>query len=245
MDIKLNTDIEYKKLSALQGVLFEHIREDYRDELHSQKLHPYSQYLYRTASGDTIWRINTLNEEAYNAIIEPLNMDSFCAFHLAHGDMDVEVVSKSVEQIKRNELIKRFNEEACGKYIRIQFITPTAFKQNKRYRCMPDMRLIYQSLMMRYSEFSPKLDMFDEETLEQLSENSLITGYKLKTMSFPMEGMRITGFVGNITIRNFGSEIMSRYIRLLAEFGEYSGIGIKTGMGMGAIRIIKEKSGDA
>ena len=33
-----------------------------------------------------------------------------------------------------------------------------------------------------------------------------------------------------------GSETIARYIRLLFHFGEFSGVGIKTGMGMGAIR---------
>ena len=42
--------------------------------------------------------------------------------------------------------------------------------------------------------------------------------------------------LGKIGIKVKGSETIARYIRLLFHFGEFSGVGIKTGMGMGAIR---------
>ena len=34
---------------------------------------------------------------------------------------------------------------------------------------------------------------------------------------------------------------MSRYIRLLLKFGEYSGIGIKSSIGMGAVKLYELK----
>jgi CRISPR-associated endoribonuclease Cas6 len=34
---------------------------------------------------------------------------------------------------------------------------------------------------------------------------------------------------------------MARYARLLFKFGQYSGIGIKTSMGMGAYRLIEKR----
>ena len=34
-----------------------------------------------------------------------------------------------------------------------------------------------------------------------------------------------------------GTDTMARYARLLARFGEYSGVGIKTAVGMGALRM--------
>ena len=35
------------------------------------------------------------------------------------------------------------------------------------------------------------------------------------------------------------TDTAAKFIRLLLEFGEYSGVGIKTGLGMGAIQIIR------
>ena len=47
--------------------------------------------------------------------------------------------------------------------------------------------------------------------------------------------MKIGGFIGEITIHILGGETLARYVRMLCRFGEISGIGIKTGMGMGAM----------
>ena len=101
---------------------------------------------------------------------------------------------------------------------------------------MPDVRYIFQSLMNKYSASSDELEMYDEETLEQLAGNSSIVRYRLQSVFFPLEGVKIPSFKGELTMRVGGSETMARYARLLAGFGEYSGIGIKTAMGMGGIR---------
>ena len=84
--------------------------------------------------------------------------------------------------------------------------------------------------------------MFDEETLNQLVEYSYISFHRLRSVSFPLQGKTIPGFVGQLTIRFKGPETLARYARMLFEFGEYSGVGIKTGMGMGAIKILKENT---
>lgn len=41
-----------------------------------------------------------------------------------------------------------------------------------------------------------------------------------------------------------GPETMARYVRMLAKFGEFSGVGIKTGMGMGAMKYIRRNEDD-
>ena len=93
--------------------------------------------------------------------------------------------------------------------------------------------------MNKYSSSSDSIEMFDQETLDQITEQSEIVNYNLKSVYFPMEGIKIPGFKGKITIKFSGSETMSKYIKMLVRFGEYSGVGIKTAMGMGAIRIVE------
>ena len=53
-------------------------------------------------------------------------------------------------------------------------------------------------------------------------------------------GVRIPAFIGKITMRVDGTETMRRFVRLLLEYSEYSGIGIKCSLGMGAVRLEKE-----
>ena len=99
-----------------------------------------------------------------------------------------------------------------------------------------DLGMIYRSLMKKYSIVSEQ-NMYDEDTLEQLVNYSNITRYRLQSTLFPLEGVVIPSFKGNISVRIHGSDTMSRYARLLLSFGEYSGVGIKSSIGMGAIKL--------
>ena len=146
---------------------------------------------------------------------------------------------------RKEWVIKTFTQEAyqeiispCGGILHMEFLTPTAFKSNGRYRIFPEMRYVYQSLMNKYSAASAEMEMYDGETLEQLAEHSSVVCYRLHSTFFPLEGVKIPSFKGEITVKVGGTQTMARYARLLARFGEYSGLGIKTAMGMGNIKLV-------
>lgn len=82
--------------------------------------------------------------------------------------------------------------------------------------------------------------MYDEDTLEELINSSEIVRYRLNSTSFPLERVTIPSYKGSITIRVRGNDTISRYIRLLLTFGEYSGVGVKASIGMGAIRFVND-----
>ena len=235
--------LNYKKASDFQGVLYTRVVPEYVDFLHNQQLHPYSQYIY-FEDGEPYWYINVMSLDAYENIIKPVMEPTFTSFKINNGNINVKIVKKELISKGYSELMEDFYEKPADKDITINIRTYTAFKQNGRYNIIPDLRLIFQSLMMKYSAISSNNDMIDEDTLEQLVTNSSISKYKLRTGIFPEEGRTIPGFMGTFTIRFFGTETMARYARMLFEFGEFSGIGIKTGMGMGAIKINKEESSD-
>lgn len=221
--------------SNLQGVIMENIDASYAKTLHEQGLKPYSQYI-DTADGKKIWNISTLNEESYENIISPLLSADFKEFTITKKDIKVKILKKELETKEKKELLDKFYNGESRHYLNIEFITPTSFKSNGGYMFFPDLYYVYQSLMNKYSAFS-SMEMYDKDTLGQLIEHSQIVQYKLRTAYFPLEGTKIPAFKGEISIKITGTDTMARYARLLAEFGEYSGVGIKTAIGMGAIRI--------
>lgn len=236
-----NSQINYQKSSSLQGVLMEKISAEYAEKLHGNQLNPYSQFLVKEAN-KTLWYIRTLNEEAYENIILPMLKEE--KIELKKSGISASIVSRKLETRKEEELLKEFYEKKCPKYLDVTFRTPTAFKRDGKYVNYPDLNLIYGSLMRKYSAVSESLEMVDDETLEALSDQSEIVKYRLQTVPFPLEHIRITGFVGDITIHINGPETMARYARMLFEFGKFSGVGIKTGMGMGAIQYIRRTKDD-
>lgn len=233
MELKAE-NLNYRKSSNLQGVIMEHIDEGYAEELHRKSVNPYSQFFIKEQD-KLYWYIRTLDNEAYEKILLPISLLE--KFEIKNGSIQVEIVKKSMTAFSEENLLNEFYTEDMPKYLEIEFLTPTAFKQRGKYIFYPDLQLIYGSLMRKYSAISEQFEMNDEETLQQLIEHSEIVRYRLQTKRFPMEGIEITGFTGTICIAVRGPETMARYLRMLFRFGKYSGVGIKTAVGMGAILV--------
>lgn len=240
LELKANTEekIGYLQSSLFQGVLMESINKNYAETVHQTGLHPYSMSV--SNRDGLVWTIRTINDDAYYNIIEPLLTPQFKSFELKKV-ITVEVTNKSITTISYEDLMKSFNSDSTDKYIKVSFESPTAFKSNDVYVFMPDVRLVFGSLMRKYSAASSDTEMTDEETLQYIIDHTVIQDYKIKSTRFHIEGTKIPAFVGDVTFRFRGTDTMARYARLLLEFGEYSGVGIKCGMGMGSIRIIREE----
>lgn len=239
MKLKADEPLTFQKSSAFQGALLEQVDPVYAEELHQQQMRPYSQYVTRWQN-ENIWTVCTLTDEAYEKIIEPLMKPAFSQVYIKNGNIDAEILSKELHSQSSGDLLNSFLNQRAARSTKIEVLTPTAFKQAGHYCVLPDVRLIFQSLMNRFSLISDEYSMIDEETLEQLEEMTYVTGYRLRTTGFSLEKVRMPGFIGTFTIRTNGPETMARYVRMLLSFGEYSGIGIRTAMGMGAIRFIGE-----
>ncbi len=241
LDLKVNSEekIGHLQSSLFQGVLMENINKDYAEIIHQTGLHPYSMYISNRDS--LTWIIRTINDDAYHNIIEPLLAPQFKSFDLKKKEVSVDITNKGITTITYEDLMKSFNSDSTEKYIKVSFEAPTAFKSNDAYVFMPDVRLVFGSLMRKYSVASSDTDMTDEETLQYIIDHTVIQDFKIRSTRFHLEGTKIPSFIGEVTFRFRGTDTMARYARMLLEFGEYSGVGIKCGMGMGAIKIIKEE----
>lgn len=231
-----NQEISMFQSSNFQGVLMEYIHPNYGEYLHMPGLKPYSQWIEKNNQG-LFWHIQTTNEEAKEQIIDRMNSVDFRCFSIKKKDTEIQIVHKTLEIRPKVDLLQEFYQDKdMNGYIDIEFMSPTAFKSQGEYIIYPDLRLLYQSLMNKYTEASSDIAMSDADTLEQLLQNSRIVQYRLRSVSFPMEKIRIPSFMGSITLKIQGNQTMKKFASMLFSFGEYSGVGIKTGMGMGAIR---------
>ncbi len=237
LTLKSDGDIGYLQSTLFQGVLMERANKEYAESMHLTGLHPYSQFVSNKEG--PVWTIRTINKDAYHGIIEPLLSPEFNSFELKKKELTVEIINKSITTKPYEYLMKTFNSEQADKYVKLEFESPTAFKRDNEYVFIPDTRVIFGSLMRKYSAASSITDMTDEDTLQYITEHSSISDFRIRSTRFPLEGVKIPSFMGEITIRFRGTDTMARYAKMLLEFGEFSGVGIKSGMGMGAIRIIE------
>ena len=221
-------EVNYRNSSNLQGVIMENIDSQYAELMHQLELNPYSQCLIKK-DNITMWCVSTLSEEAYEHIIVPLLNKNFTGFSIKKGLVNIKIKE-----------MREFYDKQGERFYNVEFATPTSFKSNGRYEIFPNLEMIYRSLMKKYSATSDEVDMYDEDTLKELVNSSEIVRYRLNSTSFPLERVTIPSYKGNITIRVRGNDTISRYIRLLLTFGEYSGVGVKASIGMGAIRFVND-----
>ncbi|MBQ9030230.1 MAG: CRISPR-associated endoribonuclease Cas6 [Parasporobacterium sp.] len=240
LTMKLKCDSEEKlgfyKSSLLQGVIMENIDPSYAEKLHEDGRKPYSQSIIIRGE-ENIWTINTLTRDAREGVIDPLLKEQFLRFKIEHNDMPVSIVSKELKEQAYSDLFNAFyTQEAKNTFI-IDFQSPTAFKKDGHYVFYPDLYLIYHSLMRKLDSVSDRESMYSYETLEQLVNCSEIIAYSIYSVRHSIEGVKIPAFMGKITVRVRGTQTMSNFANLLFEFGNYSGIGIKTAIGMGRVEI--------
>ena len=75
------------------------------------------------------------------------------------------------------------------------------------------------------------------DMLDTLISSTNIIGYKLKSTVYHIESIKIPSFIGYLTIRISGTAQTAQIAKLLLKYSEYSGVGIKTALGMGQTRI--------
>lgn len=239
LTIKLDTDtIAFFKGSVMQGVLFEQLDSEYADWLHRMQIHPYSQYIKKAAHQKDEWIINTLNEQAASYILSPMLDPDFKRIKIRKGNIEAAIISKEKQETDAKQLWKDSQRQQSSRDIKIEFMTPTAFKQAGHYSVLPEPRLIFQSLINKYKPIADHPDFFDEELLQNLTESAEILSYRLRTVKYPLERITVPGFMGSLTVSLKGSKSLRQIAEFLVRFGEFSGVGIKTAMGMGAIHVL-------
>lgn len=225
--------------SLLHGVLMSVIDSDYAQVLHMGGLNPFAMSLLKE-NDVWCWTVSAAGNEACEKIIRPLADEHFDSFVVTYkNNATVNIIKKELTTQKVADFAAQATDGEIPKTFTLRFLTPTAFKSNGRYVNFPDLSLIYKSLMQKKKLIFADALTDAEETLDSLVEHSRITSYKLQTTPFNLEGCRITGFVGTITVRIDGSDSLRGYAQMLFRTGSLLGVGIKGSIGMGALEILE------
>ena len=224
LKIELEGEIEKSRNDLLgplfQGFIMENIDTNYADKLHVSALHPYSQYV-TMSDNKIIWTLNTLNNEAKEKIADRIKQME--KVNIKYKGKEYKIVSTKEGSISYQSLVKESYLKDGIRRLKVSFLTPTSFKQNGRYVIFPTVRLIFQSLMMKFDKSSSDMEVFDKDILETFEDCT------------DLDGTKIPAFIGDITITVKGPAQLVNLANLLLRFGTYSGVGIKTGIGMGGI----------
>lgn len=243
--IESNENINEVKLSTyLHGMLMNSIEDEYADEMHQQSLKPYSTYCLWLGGNVYEWTINLLTERAIKNFGLFFNRPNFEKLNLnALSDATIKVLDIKIEEFSESALANLFYNEDTNNSWEIEILTPTAFKRDGEYFYFPDPKLIIQSAMIKYSTAFEGETIFDQTMLDEMMRYIRVTNFKIRSKPFYVHGNYVPGFVGKLSLKVTKNNTLARYIHQLLRFAEYSGIGIKSTMGMGAVNLKIFKGG--
>ena len=179
--------------------------------------------------------LNLLNNELFPKISPYL-------FFPESRDVTVDGVRASLISVRPLEVVTYqdlLEVSPSGREIVIDFLTPTAFKRSVCDYPVPEPSLVFGSLLKRWNAFSPF--KIEGKLIERVSRFVTVSGCWIRTRKVEiMNGARLTGFVGRVFFYSFLREKEeNRILNALALFSRFSGIGRKTTMGFGAVRVIE------
>lgn len=224
--------------SLLHGVLMEHIDKDYATALHEQRLRPYSQYLaYNKEENVWDWQLAVLNEQAQQELLAPAEVLPN-KFLLKHNNVEVEIVDrKLLPAITYDELAgKHFLNDSKLRYIDLQFVTSCSFKRDGGYVIFPQPELLISGLLRKWNIFADSNKLQERNLVASLCSEIYVADYRMQMQSFPIEGIRIPAFRGTYRLGLRNNMMANKVLTMLFDYAQYSGIGIKTALGMGGIR---------
>ena len=96
---------------------------------------------------------------------------------------------------------------------------------------------IFRSLLKRWNAFCGGLVLEENNLEEHLAQAVKVTGYNLSLQQYSVGGAPVDAFKGRYRLLFRGTQSQNRIAALLAAYAEYAGIGVKTALGMGGVKI--------
>lgn len=226
--------------SILHGALMEYAHENFAEAMHKAALRPFSQFVYYDKAAEcAVWRLAALNNEASEEIAYALNAMPQ-NLYLKQKDYVVQLSKPQVvKQTEYAQLAQQFfTMLQLPRKIEISFLTSTSFKAFGNYKIYPDNVYIFRSLLKRWNAFSGGLVLEEEKLEEHLAEAVKVIGYNLSLQQYSVGGAPIDAFKGRYSLFLHGTQPTNRIALLLAAYAEYSGVGIKTALGMGGVKVM-------
>ena len=179
-----------------------------------------------------LWTVNILSPEVASLLCPILEKIPEIQIENQH----FPIIERAFFEIGPEEFVKK-GRQLTQSRASLRFLTPTAFRQSGRYTIFPQEKLIVQSLIAHWNEVFPEYPLNDEDAFQVLLSGVHIVDYQLRTSRFSLKGVKIPGFVGSCILdAKLPLPLLELWNTLLL-FADYSGIGIKTGLGMGGVHV--------
>ena len=219
----------------LYAALLEQAPQEMGDSAHEDAVTPLSQCLV-PQGGYVRWTVNLLGRKSETALGPVLAASD--SFHLLRDNVTFQVTGRQMDTVRRVDDLLLAGAAHPGVHS-LRLLTPTAFRSRGKYINLPTSRLILQSLIKKWNGCFPECPIEDDDGqgMDALAEGVKYGRFRLSDSNYRLKGALIPGFVGNLVIENTLTGFHRDLLSALLLFSGFSGIGIKTALGMGGVEI--------
>src|SRR6266699_2939810 len=124
--------------------------------------------------------------------------------------------------------------------LRSHLFLAASFNMNGDYFALfPEPLLVWDSLIRVWNSYAPEALKVEKLTLQDFIRRNVVMtacdSLSTHTLHYPRYTQK--GFTGFCHYEIHGDDTLARQLSMLAQFARYSGVGYKTTMGMGQVRI--------
>lgn len=219
----------------LYSALLDYASVDFGNAVHCDAITPISQHL--TIERESLamsWTVNLLGEVSEQALSR--TMKTVEQLTLGKDNVTLRVLDRKSFSVPSVDSL--FSQAAAfGDRHSLSFCTATAFKSQGRYCNLPSTRLIVQSLISKWNGSMKDCPIEDNDgvAVDVLSHGLRATKFRLYDRLYYLKGNSIPGFTGELILENRLTGFHHDFINMLLLFSNYSGVGIKTALGMGGV----------
>ena len=228
--------------SMLHGLLMESLPAPWPEELHLDEFRPFSQWVEVKSAEQFIWHIASLQDDLSDSLENLFAEQKEYMLKYNSTKLVIEEIVRTHRSMA--EYMKSFflADEACPGVF-MTFRTPTTHKTMGQYAAFPSVELIAGYLRKKLCAIAPDFALADDEAFEQVLQHTRLQRYKLESARYQLEGTGVIGYAGRIELRFFGPDPLKRLAGALFAFANWTGVGIKTTLGMGGcVVMIQERA---
>lgn len=223
------SDIRSELSVKIHGAAMKAVPAEYAEKMHEKTYHPFSIFTVPNENGFII-RVSALCDEA-KCIVDALSRKKTFRIFGMKEPLSVTGTDSAVS----------IDAATAGSYLtgrgcRITFITPAMIKKDGKPSAKPDISAYFQSVVKRYNAFE-NADISYDDFLAAFN-NSELDNYELRSEKYNVSGHIFPGMTGYCDINFPKKAEQADLLKKVIAYGTYSGIGGKTGMGMGGITAV-------
>ena len=236
---QINMELETKELnmnmaSLFHGYLMENIDSAYAEYFHYNTTNPFTSCIFKDTKEDKFfWRVTTFSQKAYDMLMSYFSKGIPEKIYLKNKDLEINVKSFSIQKKSYEDLFLEATERK-----RIKLMSPTSFKSDGITHIFPNISTLISGVIAKINQHSETAELEDKKIVNELLEKVYIKDYNLRTKIFHLESIKIKGFIGTMDLAIKGEDrTLANILNFLILMSEYTGLGIKTSLGMGGVKV--------